>query len=64
MVKFILIKPNDLYPDLKSMKTKKDKNHDLELKENNLFKLKSNYIDMEKFRIFKRQNRNIRYSNR
>lgn len=48
MVKFILINPNEYFPNkLKELNNKKD---DLDINENNLFKLKSNYIDIESFK--------------
>jgi hypothetical protein len=50
MVKFILIKKNDFLPTRKTLKTQKNKNYDDNVSTDDLFKAKSNYVDMEKFK--------------
>ena len=46
MVKFILIKPNEYF--LKKIPNKTEKNENLKICQENIFKLKSNYIDLDK----------------
>ena len=45
MVKFILIEPNDFF--INQIDTKNEKNNNLDVNENNLLKLKSNYVNLE-----------------
>lgn len=50
MVKFIIIKPNEI--TLKTIPFKNEKNENLKICQENIFKLKSNYIDLD---LFKKQ---------
>ena len=50
MVKFVLIKTNNIYPSLDNLKMTNKPNNKLSVNENNIFKLKSNYVDMDHFK--------------